>query len=39
MSPWARPTIASYNVSAVKFYNAMSSLVRFQDKNTFLLFW
>jgi hypothetical protein len=28
----ANPTIASYNASAVKIYNATSSLVRFENK-------
>jgi hypothetical protein len=32
----ANPTIASYNASAVKIYNATSSLVRFANKNIFL---
>jgi hypothetical protein len=29
-APEANPTIVSYNASAVKFYNAMHSLVRFE---------
>jgi hypothetical protein len=29
----ANPTIAIYNASAVKIYNATSSLVRFEDTN------
>jgi hypothetical protein len=29
--PGANPTIASYNASAVKIYNATSSLVRFEN--------
>jgi hypothetical protein len=34
--PGANPTIASYNASAVKIYNAvMSSLVHFESKKTF----
>jgi hypothetical protein len=33
--PGANLTIASYNASAVKIYNATSSLVRFESKNTF----
>jgi hypothetical protein len=33
--PGAYPTIASYNDSAVKFYNAMGSLVRFENKIIF----
>jgi hypothetical protein len=32
----ANPTIASYNASAVIFYNATSSLVRFENKNIYL---
>jgi hypothetical protein len=28
----ANPTIASYNASAVKIYNAMCGLVRFENK-------
>jgi hypothetical protein len=31
----ANPTIVSYNVSAVKIYNATRSLVRFENKNIF----
>jgi hypothetical protein len=34
----ANPTIASYNASVVKTYNAMSSLVRFENKNDFFYF-
>jgi hypothetical protein len=34
----ANPTIASYNASAVKIYNATSSLVRFGSKNFFVYF-
>jgi hypothetical protein len=34
----ASPTIASCNASAVKFYNATSSLVRFENKNIFSYF-
>jgi hypothetical protein len=30
--PGANPTIGSYNASAVKIYNAASSLVRFENK-------
>jgi hypothetical protein len=30
--PGANPLIVSYNASAVKNYNAMSSLVRFENK-------
>jgi hypothetical protein len=30
--PGANPTIVSYNASAVKIYNAKSSLVRFETK-------
>jgi hypothetical protein len=33
--PGADPTIASYNASAVKIYNAACSLVRFENKNIF----
>jgi hypothetical protein len=33
--PGAYPTIASYNASAVKIYNAMGSLVRYVNKNMF----
>jgi hypothetical protein len=29
----ANPTIASYNARAVNFYNATSSLVRFENKS------
>jgi hypothetical protein len=29
------PTIVSYNAGAVKIYNGMSSLVRFENKNIF----
>jgi hypothetical protein len=32
----ANPTIASYNVSAVKFYEITNSLVRFGNKNIYL---
>jgi hypothetical protein len=31
----ANPTIASYNASVVKFYNATGSLARFENKNIF----
>jgi hypothetical protein len=34
----AIPTIVSYNASAVKIYNVMSSLVRFENKNIFSYF-
>jgi hypothetical protein len=35
----AKPTTVSYNVSAVKIYNATSSLVRFENKkNVFFYF-
>jgi hypothetical protein len=34
-SPGANSTIVSYNASAVKIYNARSSLVRFGNKNIF----
>jgi hypothetical protein len=30
--PGANPTIVSYNASAVKIYNATSSIVRFENK-------
>jgi hypothetical protein len=32
----ANPTIASYNASVVKFYNATGSLARFEKKNSSL---
>jgi hypothetical protein len=32
-APGVNPTIVSYNASAVKSYNATSSLVRFENKN------
>jgi hypothetical protein len=35
--PAANPTIVSYNASAVRIYNATSSLVRF-EKNVFFYF-
>jgi hypothetical protein len=31
--PGANPTILGYNAGAVKIYNAMSSLVRFENEN------
>jgi hypothetical protein len=31
--PGANPTIVSYNARAVNFYNATSSLARFENKN------
>jgi hypothetical protein len=34
--PGANPTIASYNVSVVNFYNATDSLARFENKIFFL---
>jgi hypothetical protein len=34
----ANPTIASYNASAVKIYNATSSLLRFENENNFYKF-
>jgi hypothetical protein len=34
----ANPTIVSYNASAVKNYNAMSSQARFENKNDFVSF-
>jgi hypothetical protein len=34
----ANPTIVSYKASAVKNYNAASSLVRFENKNIFFCF-
>jgi hypothetical protein len=37
--PGANPTSASYNASAEIFYNAMSSPVRFEDKNIFFYFF
>jgi hypothetical protein len=33
LAPAANPVIASYNASAVKNYDARSSLVRFENKN------
>jgi hypothetical protein len=36
--PGANPTIVSYNASAVKNYNATSSLGRFENKNAFFNF-
>jgi hypothetical protein len=36
-SPGANPTIASYNASAVKIYNATNTLVRFKNKKYYLL--
>jgi hypothetical protein len=33
--PGANPIIASYNASAVKIYNATSSLVHFENENVF----
>jgi hypothetical protein len=38
LTPGANATIAFYNASAVKIYNATSSLVRFESKNIFFLF-
>jgi hypothetical protein len=32
LSPGANPTIASYNASAVKIYNATSSQLRFENE-------
>jgi hypothetical protein len=32
----ANPTIVSYNTSAVKIYNATSSLVRFENKTVYV---
>jgi hypothetical protein len=32
------PTTSSYNASVVNFYNATSSLVRFEIKNIFFFF-
>jgi hypothetical protein len=37
IKPGANPTIARYNASAVKIYNATSSLVSLESKNIFLL--
>jgi hypothetical protein len=34
----ANPTIASYNVSVVNFYNATGSLARFESKNILYYF-
>jgi hypothetical protein len=36
--PGANPTIASYNASAVNFYNATGSLARFETKIMFFFF-
>jgi hypothetical protein len=33
--PGSNPTILSYNASDVKFYNATSSLVHFENKKIF----
>jgi hypothetical protein len=38
LSPGATPTIVSYNASAGKIYNATSTLVRFENKNSFFFF-
>jgi hypothetical protein len=38
ISSGANPTIASYNASAVNFYNATGSLARFENKNIILYF-
>jgi uncharacterized protein YdhG (YjbR/CyaY superfamily) len=35
LAPGANSTIASYNASVVKIYNATSSLVRFENKSIF----
>jgi hypothetical protein len=35
----ANPTILSYNASAVKIYNVLSSLERFENKNVLWLCW
>jgi hypothetical protein len=35
--PGANPTTAIYSASAVKIYNAKSSLVRFENKQYFIL--
>jgi hypothetical protein len=35
--PGANPTTAIYNASAVKIYNAMSSLMRLESKNKVFL--
>jgi ABC-type transporter lipoprotein component MlaA len=35
--PWANPTTAIYNARAVKIYNAMSSLVRFEINFMYIL--
>jgi hypothetical protein len=36
--PGANLTTVSYNASAVKNYNATSSLVRFKNKHTYFLY-
>jgi hypothetical protein len=36
--PRANPTMTSYNASAVKNYNGTGSLVRFENKNSFVGF-
>jgi hypothetical protein len=38
LDPGANPTIASYNDSVVKFYNATGSLARFENKNIIFYF-
>jgi hypothetical protein len=38
LTPVSNPTIASYNASAVKIYNATSSLERFENKTNFLYY-
>jgi hypothetical protein len=35
----ANPAIVSYNASALKLYNATSSLVHFENKNIFFYFY
>jgi hypothetical protein len=38
VNPGPNPTIASYNTSVVKIYNATSCSVRFENKNIFFYF-
>jgi hypothetical protein len=36
--PGANPTIVSYNARVLKMYNAMSSLLRFENENIYFCF-
>jgi hypothetical protein len=38
LSPGVNPTIASYNASAVKNYNAAGTLLRFESKYLFFYY-